>query len=211
MDYAKVQSKIYYGYGQAAKRLGTSYSVYRSTTGIDPISPANLIGTILVSPNVEWTYTRANKYSNNVWNLCVDGTNLRVGDYLVGSSTFFIIGMQPLLPIIGVKCDRMITITEPENGLVPGGIDYSGYTEDRVNVVMRNCPCSFLMGTKGEVSEAKLPMSMKLPWFYVYVPFFGGNVKTGNIITDNGNISYMVGGDEKTELGWRLLAEELGE
>jgi hypothetical protein len=210
MYYALCQKKIYKGYGKAAKRLGTSYNIYRSTTGIDPIVSGNLKGTILMSPNVEWTYMKANKYGNSVWQLLVDGSTLKVGDYLVGESTFFVIGMQPLLPIIGVKCDRIITITEPNANLAAGDIPYGGYTKDNVAVVMQNCPCSFLLATKGEKPNAKIPTDTKLPWFYVYIPYLNATIKTGHVITDQNNVSYIVDGDEKTELGWKLLVMEMG-
>jgi hypothetical protein len=217
--YARVQGKVYKGYAKAASELGSPYNVYRSTTGLTPIAVGNFVSTVLMTANVSWNYMKANAYGNSVWQLIVDGRIVNVGDYLVENSTidsilpstFFIIAKQEILPILGIKCDRVITITEPNISMSKGPTEYGGYTKDDVITLMQNCPCSFITAGKGEEAEAKLPTDAKLPMFFCFVPFLGGvQIKTGHIITDQTGTDYIVTTNELTELGWRLSIRKRG-
>jgi hypothetical protein len=217
--YTRVQGKVFKGYAKAASELGASYNVYRSTTGLTPIAIGNLVATVPVSASVEWTYLKANKYGNCVWQLLIDGRIVKVGDYLVETSTinsilpstFFVMAKQELLPMLGVKCDRTVTITEPNINMSKGPTEYGGYTKDDVTTVMQACPCAFLTAGKGEEAVAKLPTDAKLPMFFCFLPFLGSvQIKTGHIITDQTNTDYIVTANELTELGWRLSIRKRG-
>lgn len=84
-----IQQKIFFGYAKAALYLGAYFNLYRATSPINPIQPANLIGMVQMSQSVNWNYDKANAYGNSVFNACLDAQtssgNLaaRVGDYLV--------------------------------------------------------------------------------------------------------------------------------
>lgn len=85
----QIQQKILYGYAKAAQHLGATYDLYRSTTPINPIQSGNLIGTIQMSPSVDWEYMRALSYGKAEFNACIDAqsanapNSAQVGDYLV--------------------------------------------------------------------------------------------------------------------------------
>jgi hypothetical protein len=212
MEAATLQARIYAGYSKAALRIGTTFSIYRSADGLTPIKNANLQGTVLASANINWEYTRFNKYGNAVWQLIADGRVLQKGDYIVGNNTFFIAAMQPLLPIMAVECNQEITVMRPyeEDGIgaMPG---YAGNTGAKETLLLQDCPCSILEGTKGDQSPAKLPGDTKMPWVRCLLPYLGDiTIKTGDIVIDKFGVRYVVSGDELTDLGWRLTLNEVG-
>lgn len=207
MDGAKAQTKIYYGYGKAAKRLGLSHDIYRSIDGIDPLKSQNKLGSILVSATSNWDYSIYRKYDEVAWILVVDGRYIAVGDYLVGPSTFFVVAKQHLLPILGVKCDRKITIRRPKDSGEIGYVGYSRYEAGNANtydVIMQNCPSCFIKGSRGDFNPVKLPTDARAPWFTMYLPKIGQFIKVGDIVLDEYHQEYIVSTNELTELGWRF-------
>lgn len=211
MDGATLQQKVYAGYAKAALRIGTSFNQYRASTAINPTASGNLVQSLLASANVNWAYDRANKYGNAVYQMLVDGTQTQVGDFLVGSSTYYIAAMQPLLPILAVKCNHTITIKRPTQPVGVGQVGYGGYQDSTATILYQGCPASILEGTKGENNSFNLPNDIKMPWWRVIFPSLGGvNIVTGDIITDETNLQYQVSSAELTELGWRLTAGQVG-
>lgn len=223
-DYELIQKKIYYGYAQAAKRLGTDYDIYRPESGIKPLDSGNKIGTTKVSAALNLTYTKGAGYKNSLFNLIVDGSLLRHGDYLVGSNTFFVvsgvsgspIGFQELSPIMGIKCDRKITIRAPitqqeDSYSIGPQTEYRAYTVDNSTNIYEDCPASFIGSPRGYVSSVKLPTDPKLPLFEVFLPVLpDSEIGTGYYVTDEFGSTYEIGMDERTELGWRLYLIEQG-
>lgn len=221
-NYVRVQGKVFKGYAKAASQLGSSYNVYRSTTGLNPLAIENLIGTVPMSANVSWNYLKANKYGNNVWQLLIDGRIVNVGDYLVEISTingilpsvFFMAAKQELLPMLGVSCDRTISISRATDAIsgTKGNIGTVGYLESTATTIMSGCPASFIYSSKGDTDPVKLPTDPKLGWFNCYLPFLGGvYIYPGDFISeDSSDRRYFVMNNELTDLGWRLLIQQLG-
>lgn len=221
-NYARVQGKVFKGYAKAASVLGSNYYVYRSTTGLDPISPDSLFATVPVSANVAWNYLKANKYGNNVWQLLIDGRIVNVGDYLIEistindilPSTFFVAAKQELLPILGVSCNKTVSVTRPayKSTEIKGNIGTGGYRIKDAITIMSNCPASFLMTSKGESNPTALPSDPKLSWFDCFLPYLGNTyIYLGDIIEESATGQrYFVMNNEKTDLGWRLLLQVLG-
>lgn len=211
MNGARLQTLIYRGYQKAALRIGTDFDVYRSTSAIDPLLSTNLITSLLASANISWSYEKANRHGNAVWQLIADGRLLQCSDYLVGESTFFIAGMQPLLPILAVKCNRTLTIKRPTQPTGIGAVGYGGYLDATAKVIMQNCPAALLESGKSETNTVQLPTDAKVSWYRVLLPALANVIlKTGDIITDEASLQYMTNSAELTELGWRLSVNTLG-
>lgn len=213
-----IQEKIYYGYDKAATRLGYNYYIYRATNGIDPISPANLVGEVFVSPNVNWAYDKFNKYGNTVWQLVHDGRKTNVFDYLMivpgqGSGnipapteqTFFIGAQQLLLPILGVECNRKVKITRPTAPFSPDR-GYGGYTPVETELLMQNVPCSQLISThSGRPNSFNFPLDSKWPRFQLLIPKLPNvELRTGDLVDDDRGVRFVVTGVELTDLGYRV-------
>lgn len=217
MDGTIAQYKVYKGYGKAADKIGLPYKVYRSANGLSPISPANYLYDLNLSPTQTWTYMSPNKFTASTWMMVIDGTQVEIGDFLVGTEhTFYIAGKQHLLPILGVECDRKVTISIAE---IPdilnqkGKIDYSAMDippENKTNII-ENCPCSFLIGSKGERNDVDIPLDVKMPWYAVYVPYFSGvHIPVASFIDDEFGQRYQINGNQRTDIGWKLVAQTLG-
>lgn len=207
MDGAAIQNKIYYGYGKAATKLGLSFDIYRSSDGDDPLKLANKIGSTLVSPTTNWAYSNYRKYDENVWNLITDGRVILVGDYLVGENTFFVAAKQHIMPIMGVMCDREISVRRPKLAGDKGYIGYSRYeavSASTYDVILTDCPCSFLKGSRGDTNPVKLPTDARAPWYTMFLPKTAPFLKVGDIILDEYGQEFVLSTNELTELGWRL-------
>jgi len=225
---ASIQSKIWQkGYGNAAVKLGLPYQFYRPQGNITLESGGNLllesggnmrleggsfpgsfVITLPVSLNAEdMTYRKPNKYGKATWYALVDGTSLSVGDYLIGpQGTFFIAAMQPLLPILVVQCNRIITISRPMAQSGSGMQGYSGMTAANEMAYSSNVPCSILQGTKGEKDDANLPADVRSPWWTMLFPGAVGRVLLGDLIIDDIGQRYIASSVELTALGYRVTA-----
>lgn len=207
MDFAKLQSKIYAGYGKAAQRIGPPNTIYRATSAFTPMG-ANIV-TLPVSFNAEdMKYGKPNKYGKPTWYGLFDGTLARVGDYLVGQQgTFFIAEMQLTLPILMVECNRTINFLRSPDPAGIGALGYNGTTTENEVALMSGWPASVLQGTKGEKGDAVLPGDARSPWWTILVPQHAGVVlRTSDIATDDLNRRYTVSSAELTDAGWRITA-----
>lgn len=97
VDFARVQNRIYYGYGKAATRLGTNHDIYRTTNPINPIQAANFFATQLFSVDQNLKYMSPKKYGDLIWQfLPFNGLVLQNYDYFVNSTTtYFIADIAP--------------------------------------------------------------------------------------------------------------------
>lgn len=207
MDAAKLQTKIYKGYGLAAKRIGPLNTVYRATSAIAAMGQT--VATLNASFNAEdMTYGRPNKYGKPTWYGLFDGTLVNVGDYLVGEQgTFFVAQMQLTLPILMVQCNRTINFLRAPAPAGVGALGYGGITAANEQVLMTGWPASILQGTKGEKGDAVLPGDTKTPWWNILVPAYPGVVlRSSDIATDDLNRRYTISSAELTDAGWRLTA-----
>lgn len=209
MDAATLQSKLYKGYGKAALRIGPQYSLYRPTSATNPIASGNLLGTLNASFNAQdMLYGKPNVYGKALWYCLVDGTQTKVGDYLVGADkTVFIAAMQQALPILAVECNRTINIVQAQQQPTVGAQGYGGDTAAGETLLMTQWPCSMLQGTKGEKGDVNLPGDVRNPWWNVLLPAYpGAIIRSANIIIDDLKRRYVISSAELTDLGWRCTA-----
>lgn len=208
MDAANLQSKVYAGYAKAAKRIGPTFNLFRPA---DPLAPllSGPVTTLNASFNAEdMTYSRPNKYGKPTWFCLVDGSQVRVGDYLINATqTFFLAAMQPILPILAVDCNRTINVLRPQQQTGVGAVGYGGDIDSNETALMTGWPASVLQGTKGEKNEVNLPGDVRNPWWQILMPAFPGVVlQSADIITDDIGRRYIVSSAELTDLGWRMTA-----
>lgn len=235
MNYAAIQERIYYAYGKSANILGTPHDFYRpagsvfmAQVGQDIITEAGVLVTTesgqqltteqsyavapyqsaLAAFNAEdMNFVKPGKYGRAVWYGVFDGTNCKAGDYLVGAETHFIAAKQPLLPILTVKCNRVINVSRPQQPSGVGQAGYGGNTVAAETIMMQGWPASILQGTKGEKDEVSLPDDTRSPWWVVLLPWFpGATIEPSDIISDDLGRRYIVSSPELTDLGWRITA-----
>lgn len=210
MNGATIQQKIWLGYGKAAGYIGQSYAQYRATGANSPTG-ALVNPSLMVSLNAEdMTYAKPRGYAKATWYALLDGTNALVGDYLVGGDTYFIASMEPLLPILAVKCNRTLTFARPEATQAFGAIQgYEGNTAANETILATGWPASVLAGTKGEKDEVDLPGDVRTPWWLILVPAMPGiTLNTSYLITDDLGRRYVISSAELTAHGWKLTAQQ---
>jgi hypothetical protein len=208
-DQTSIQAKIWRGYAIAAQKIGLSYAHYRPLTALNAISVPNLLAALPASFSPDGTYKKPSGYAKPTWLCLADGSQLQVGDYLVGGSTYFIAGMQPLLPIFAVACNRTLTVTRQAANDFVGSGGYGGNTLATETVVMSGWPASVLQGTKGEKNDVNLPGDVRNPWWAILMPAFeGAEIETSDFLTDDLNRRYVVSSAERTDLGWRITAQQ---
>jgi hypothetical protein len=208
-DGTSVQAKIWHGYAKAAQKIGLTFAHYRPQMASDPISVPNMLPALPASFSPDGTYKKPSGYAKPVWQCVADGSQIAVGDYLVGGSTYFIAAVQPLLPILAVECNRTLTLSRPASADFVGSGGYSGNTKATEVTLMDAWPASVLQGTKGEKNDVSLPGDTRNPWWVVLMPQFSGTViESGDFLTDDLNRRYVVSSAELTDLGWRLTAQQ---
>jgi hypothetical protein len=212
VDFARIQQKIYKGYGKAAIRLGTSHAIYRSTDGNNPIKIGNFLFNQLVGIDQDYTYKKAKKYGDPTWQFLPENALLLQNfDYMVNQgNTYFIIDVMPtdrLNPILCVECNTIITVTRPTQPTGTGAVGYGGYLPATATTLLTSCPASVLEGTKGETNTLKLPLDTRSPYYKILLPYLGGiQLRISDLVSlPNGN-RLVISSVELTGLGWRLQA-----
>lgn len=220
MDATKLQTKIYKGYGQAAKRLGMPYAQYRPTGAGDPL--ATSIGTILTALNAEdMSYGKPNRYGAPVWYGLFDARTTQVGDYLVGSQgTFFIASQQLHLPIQVVECNRKVRISRAAAQPGVGAVGYGGPCGDADDQYLigdgsgvgSGWPASILLFGQREKAISGLPGSSQQVGWRILLPASIPSsviIQAADTISDDIGRRYIVQGAELTDMGWRITTSEL--
>lgn len=220
MDQAKIVSKIYYGYKQAALRLGAPYVIYRATSAINPIQDPNIPddSPVMASFAVNWAYNKFQNYGNAIYIGIFDGRVTQVGDYLVKDDiTYFIGSMEDVKPILTVRCNALITVKRPFGETTGGLQGYSGRTAETDVVKYQDVPASLLIKTtKGVTNNVGLPTDTRQPLYTCLIPYLGNvELLTGDLVFSQwdetpGIKNLVIWEVELTDLGYRLQLEELG-
>jgi hypothetical protein len=210
MDGATLQNRVYYGYTQAALRIGLTFSQYRPLTASTALG--NLLRTMPASFNAQdMKYGKPSGYAKPLWYCLADGRLLKVGDYLTAASgTFFIVAMQPLLPILAVECNRTVTVSRPQQQTGVGAVGYGGNTKSNQTAIVTGFPAALLLAAKAEVNTVKLPGDGRAVAYQLLLPPIPGAVqlKNDDIVEDDLRNRYVIFGAELTDLGWRCTVME---
>lgn len=211
MDGATLQSRIYSGYAKAASRVGYSNLHYRPSSALNPIAVGNKLANIYASFNAQdMKYGKPNKYGNPLWYGLFDGSQTRVGDYLIDPvvGDFFIAAQQQALPILCVSCNTIVNITRPAQQAAVGALPYGGTTPPTETMLMQQWPCSLIMFGGGKKDDAILPGDTVSMNVQVLLPYFSGvTLAMADVITDQLGRRFTIANTELTDLGWRLTAK----
>ena len=209
MNGALLQSRINHGYAMAANQIGTAHTWYRAATPLTPLQPVNSLGTLPASFNIGGQYLNQPKADVWLWQALADGSQLQIGDYLVGAETWCIVGMQALMPIMALRCTDSISISRA--GPISQTAD--GAQQSTVQVasgipcyvqVKRDKGFSAPAGYQGGATNTSAPM----PDWLVYVGLGGvtpaGFIKDGDIITNQVGDQWKVDAASTSTVIWQL-------
>lgn len=195
MNGIKLQAKVYAGQGKAGACIGQPFTIYRPSSATSVIASGNNQGSIPAHFTANGGYKAPNSYGKATWQAMLDGSKVNVGDYLVGAdgTDYFIAAKQPLLPILAVGCNRVLSITQ--GGTSPVAVGW---------------PASVLIeSTRGNMPLTDIAGDPATPHWWVLMPAVAGiTPNVADLVTDDLLRSYFVTAAELTDLGWRISMQE---
>jgi hypothetical protein len=208
MDGATLQQRIYAGYARTAAQIGLPYQLFRATSAFNPMAGPGLAALPAAFSSADLRFELPQAYGRATWQAVLDGTQLLVGDILIGAKTYFVAGLQALLPILVVEAPHQVDIRRPFReagvGYQPA---YGGTTPSGETAIMAQWPASILAGTKSEATGATLPDDLKAPFWDVLMPAWPGvQLLTADVVQDELGRRFAIASAEITPLGWRLTA-----
>ncbi len=226
MDATAIQAKVYAGYAKAAQYVGLPFAIYRPAytgdalggggwvRGVDgPIiwgGPVTTLNSSFTPAASGFNFEKAPAHKDVLFNTLIDGSKVEVGDYLVGAAdTYFVASRQPLLPILSVRCNRTISISQAGPSKTYGAqTAYAGTTPANEQIAVQGCPASVLFDARGRATEVGLPLDLPSPFYSILLPAIAGqDIRTGYLVTDDQDRDYVVSASELTGLGWRIFAQ----
>ena len=210
MNCDKLQDRLHFALGLAARQIGHSADLFRPTGSFNPIGTANRILrlTAWFMP-AKGNDGRTNVYGEPLWHGIFDASYTRPGDYLnMGGALFFVASQEPLLPILCVKCNRIISVARPSLQSNAASNSYGGYTSGSSTNVVEGWPASVLGESRSGASAADLPTDQIVPYWDILLPVVRGIVfSPGDFITEDLLRTAVIASSELTSLGWRISAK----
>jgi hypothetical protein len=208
MDGAALQQALYRGYARAAERTGLPYALFRAGGPLNPMTGTPLAMLPAAFSPQDYGFEHPQAYGKALWQALFDGSQALVGDILVGPKTYFVVGLQSLLPILVVEAPHTVDVRRPfrESG-VGYQASYGGSTPVQETIVMGQWPASILQGSRAENTGAGLPDDLKAPYWDILLPEYPGvELVTSDVVQDGLGRRFAIGSAEITPLGWRLTA-----
>jgi hypothetical protein len=210
MNGRKLQDRLYLGFGLSARHVGESADAFRPTGPLNPLDVQNrFLRLPAVFVSTKGNVTRTNLYGDALWHGIFDASYTRVGDYIVmGPSKFFVASQAPLLPVLCVKTNRVISILRPNTQCTSVIDAYGGYTLGNSATLMQGWPASVLGENRTSAASAGLPTDSSIPYWNILLPAIVHVILSpGDLITDDLNRTGVIAGTELTDLGWRISAK----
>lgn len=200
-----IQRKINKGYHIAAKHLGNLYAHYRPRSTGPALVNINMMDTLMMAfdPNPNFSFEKPQGFDDDTFFSLLDLTDVQIGDYLsdLNNRTFYVANIEPLKPAMLVRCNRTISIVQPASN--------NGYgASTGPTLLLDTWPASIIPGTKGEQNVARLPESVRAPWYIVHLPFFANTIiNYGDVILDDMNRRLVVSSNQLSGMGWHLTVD----
>ncbi len=210
MDGTKLQDRLYFGLGVSARHIGRPADAFRPSGPLQPLATQNrFIRMPATFTSSYGRYNRTNDFGNALWYGIFDASYTKPGDYLVtADATYFIASQAPLLPVLCVRANRTVSVSQPVAQANIARNAYGGYTSGGSTILMADWPASILGEGRSSHSPANLPTDQGVPYWSVLLPAVTGMILSpGNIITDDLNRTAIISGAELTTLGWRIAAK----
>lgn len=210
MESSRLQDRIYYGLGAAARRMGDRTDAFRQNGPHNPLSTSNRYLRMKAAfIPMDGGAARANAYGIALWKAVLDGSYTKPGDYLLQEErTFFVAAQQSLLPILCVQTNRVVSMARPGIQTSVASNPYGGHTADDVCALMTGWPASVTaVSGKGQPS-ADLPTDQVVPYLEILMPAAPGvTLSPGDLVSDDLGRRAVLVGTELSNLGWRLSAK----
>jgi hypothetical protein len=205
MDGSSLQDLISRGMGNAARKLGSPFIVYRPRGPANPTASRNRIIKLFASFNAQdESYRRVSAYGEPGWWGVYDASYTRPGDYLVGvSQSFFVSAQRPILPVQCVLTNRTIDLVRP---VAPQTGGYAGLVDASKVPILTGWPASVLaVGGRSSGSST----DPKFGQWILLLPQLPLAPEAGDVVNDDLGQAFVVGSTEQSDLGWRVSMRQI--
>ncbi len=211
MSALTIEAAIWSGLRETAACIGFPYQQFRPAGPGSPVAGTPLNPALPVAASVTFNkFDAAPSWEKPQRFLYVDGTQTAVGDYLVGGplGTLAIVSQDPMLPIMGIVCNHVLTFKRPAAsttlGAQPG---YGGDVAGQETALLTGWPAYLGVAGGGGRSPAKLPGDVEMPHVDIRLPMWPAVVLlNGDVIFDEQGRRYKIISAEGTTLGWKIAA-----
>ena len=210
MNGRKLQDRLYWGLGLSARHIGQSADAFRPKGPFAPLDKQNRFLRLPVAfVSAKGNGASTNVYGEALWHGVFDASYTRSGDYLIlETGNFFVASQAPLLPVLCVKANRIITIVRPNMQTNTASNAYGGYTSGGSATLIEGWPASVLGESRSSASVTDLPTDQAVPYWNVLLPAIAHVILSpGDLVTDDLNRTAVIAGSELTDLGWRISAK----
>jgi hypothetical protein len=206
----KPQDRFYFGLGACARHIGETGDAFRPDGPINPLDWKNRFLRLPIAfVSAAGSGRHTNVHGEVLWHAMLDGSYTRPGDYLVvGGGTYFVASQAPLLPVLCVRTNRVVSVSQESIHTSAALNAYGGYTPSLKRMLAEKWPASVLGEGHLGTSRAGLPTDQAVPVWRVLLPAIEGVILSpGNIMTDDLGRTAIISGAELTDLGWRVSAK----
>lgn len=210
MDWKRLQDRLDFGMGAAARHTGQTADAYRPKDTYFPIRQENRFLQLPVTLlPAKGNANGISSYAEPFWRAIFDASYTRPGDYLrLPFGVFFIASQPPLLPVLCILTNRTISITRPSAQTATGTNPYGGLTAQNSPTLIENWPASVLAQDRLSTGSANLPADQSVPYWTVMLPAPPDVLfSPGDMINDDLGRSAVIAGSELTDVGWRVNAK----
>jgi hypothetical protein len=125
------------------------------------------------------------------------------------NGTWFVAAQQPLLPVLCVRADRIVSFVRAAAPTASGVNTYGGVTAATNTSLLTNWPASVRTASSAGPSAAALPGDASVIYWTVLLPAYPKVVlRLADLMTDDLGRNSIVSGAELTDLGWRLSVKQ---
>lgn len=194
-----------------ARMTGEWADAYRSSDASEPLAPANrFLRLPVLFTGTKGKFERPQGYGDALADGIFDYAYTRQGDYLVqGDTTWFIAAQLPLLPVLCVRTNRVVSFTRPAAPAVTGVNGYGGVTASGAVPLLTDWPASVIGFSGSGQPTAGLPSDGGVPFWTVLLPASSNIVlMPADLMSDDLGRAAVVAAAELTDLGWRLSVKQ---
>lgn len=214
MDGATIQAKVYYGYAQAAKRVGRPFVQFRAVSGVTTLASPSIAvinAAMTVASASGFNFQRPPLETDVLFSALVDGSLVQVGDILRDANgVSFVVGsMAHLAPPVTIRANAVVRIFRRSVASLAAGLNaYQGPTLVNETATLANLPANIELTSAGKASRSTtLPSDAPGPLKYTL--HLSPQVDTTMVAIDDAVIDdagrrFMISGFERTPSTLRL-------
>jgi hypothetical protein len=207
----RIQDRFQWGLNRAAQVAGEEADAYRPRGHCAPLSAENRYMRLpALFTGMRGRFERPLEFGTALCQGIFDASYTQAGDYLVqGNAIWFIASQDPLLPVLCVRANSVVSFYRPEYGTDIDVDAYGGIVSDELIPLADGWPASVLGTTEGGRSAAELPGDKGVSQWIVILPRSVEIMfQPADLMRDDLGRSGIVSSAERSDLGWRLLVKQ---